>query len=91
MIVMQHQFEYILNNKNIFHTSSLVVKGENSIYTAMAKTVGTPVGVATQLILNGKITMKGVQIPTHRSIYEPILKELKQYGISFVEKQKESV
>ena len=90
MIVMQHQFEYILNEKNIFHTSSLVVEGENSIQTAMAKTVGTPVAIAARLILNGKIVMKGVQIPTHRSIYEPILIELKQFGISFVEKQKES-
>lgn len=91
MIIMQHQFEYTFDKKNIFHTSSLVVKGENSIYTAMAKTVGTPVAIAARLILNGKISLKGVQIPIHRSIYEPVLKELKQYGISFVERQKELV
>lgn len=91
MIVMQHQFEYTCEKKNIFHTSSLVVKGEDSIYTAMAKTVGTPVAIAARLILNCKISLKGVQIPIHRSIYEPVLKELKQYGISFVERQKELV
>lgn len=91
MIVMQHQFEYVLNNKNIFHTSSLVVKGENSIFTAMSKTVGLPVAIATGLILNGKITLKGVQIPTHKTIYKPVLTELKKYGISFVERQIEIV
>ena len=91
MIVMQHQFEYSLNGKNILHTSSLVVKGENSVYTAMAKTVGTPVAIAARLILNGKITLKGVHIPVQRAIYEPVLTELKKYGISFVERQKEIV
>ncbi len=91
MIVMQHQFEYTLNGKNIFHTSSLVVKGENSVYTAMAKTVGVPVAIAARLILNGKISMKGVQIPVHKIIYEPVLNELKKYGVNFVEKQSEIV
>ena len=89
MIVMQHKFEYTIDKKNIYHTSSLVVKGENSIFTAMAKTVGLPLAIATRLILNGKISLKGVHIPIHKSIYEPVLKELKEYGISFVEKQKE--
>ena len=89
MIVMQHKFEYTIDKKNIYHTSSLVVKGENSIFTAMAKTVGLPLAIAARLILNGKISLKGVHIPIHKSIYEPVLKELKEYGISFVEKQKE--
>ena len=90
MIVMQHQFEYTLDRKKIKHVSSLVVKGENSNQTAMAKTVGLPVAIAARLILNGKITMKGVHIPVHRAIYEPILGELKNYDIKFVEKQSAS-
>ena len=91
MIVMQHQFEYILENKNIFHTSSLVVKGENSNYTAMAKTVGLPVAIAARLILNNKIKIKGVLIPTDHSIYKPVLEELKNIGIRFVDTRKEIV
>ncbi|MEM1135955.1 MAG: saccharopine dehydrogenase family protein [Bacteroidota bacterium] len=85
MIVMWHQFIYKLNGKTERKTSSMVVTGEDTINTAMAKTVGLPVGIATQLILQGKIKTSGVQIPTKPSIYEPILQALKPYGIHFNE------
>ncbi len=85
MIVMQHIFEYVLNGKKIKRFSSLIVKGDDSIYTAMAKTVGLPVAIAAKLILNGEITIKGVQIPILPSIYNPVLKELKNYGVEFEE------
>ena len=65
--------------------SSLVVKGENNLRTAMAKTVGLPLGIAAKLILNGKIKSTGLQIPTSREIYEPVLAELKKYGVQFKE------
>jgi hypothetical protein len=51
----------------------------------MAKTVGLPVAMATLLILNGKITTPGVQIPIHKEVYVPILKELEDYGVVFKE------
>jgi saccharopine dehydrogenase-like NADP-dependent oxidoreductase len=85
MIVMQHQFEYLLDRKKVLNTSSLVVKGENSIYTAMSKTVGLPAAIAALLILNKKIELKGVQIPVQSSIYEPVLHELKKFQIDFKE------
>jgi len=88
LIVMQHLFEFTLEGKKILQSTSLVVKGENSNYTAMAKTVGTPLAIVARLILNNRISLKGVQIPTHKSVYEPVLKELKDYGISFIEMQK---
>jgi len=66
-------------------TSSLVVKGENSVYTAMAQTVGLPVAIAAGLILNEKIQARGVLIPTIKEIYEPVLNELEHFGIRFVE------
>jgi saccharopine dehydrogenase-like NADP-dependent oxidoreductase len=65
--------------------SSLVVKGEDSLYTAMAKTVGLPLGIAAILILEGKIGLKGLHIPILPVIYEPVLKELAQQGIRFEE------
>ena len=65
--------------------SSLVVFGDTPTYTAMAKTVGLPVAIATKLILSGKIDSVGVKIPTDKQVYLPILKELKENGISFVE------
>jgi len=86
MIVMQHIFEYELKGKKVHHTSSLVVKGDNSVFTAMAKTVGLPVAIAAKHILNKQINLHGVHIPVDRSVYEPVLKELEKYGVSFVEK-----
>jgi len=87
MIIMHHKFGYELNDKRHQIESSMVVLGEDQTYTAMAKTVGLPVAIATLAILNKKITTPGVQIPIHKEVYDPILKELKNYGISFSEKE----
>ena len=85
MIVMQHQFKYLNNGLPQKLKSSLVVYGEDSVNTAMAKTVGLPVAIATKLILEGKINLHGVHIPTSKQIYLPILSELEEYGITFFE------
>ncbi|HEY4650650.1 MAG TPA: saccharopine dehydrogenase family protein, partial [Pontibacter sp.] len=45
MIVMQHLFEYELEGERHELTSSLVVKGDDEVHTAMAKTVGLPVAI----------------------------------------------
>jgi saccharopine dehydrogenase-like NADP-dependent oxidoreductase len=87
MIVMQHIFQYEILGKKTHHTSSLVVKGDNSVYTAMAKTVGLPMAIAARLILNGKIKSTGVQIPVTKEIYTPILQELKSFEIKFDDKR----
>ncbi len=86
MIVMQHQFEYTLNGQAKKITSSLVVKGDDQTYTAMAKTVGLPLAIAAKLILQGKISARGVIIPTIKEIYLPVLNELENYGVKFEEK-----
>ncbi|WP_298477338.1 saccharopine dehydrogenase family protein [uncultured Maribacter sp.] len=85
MIVMYHKFGYELNGKKHQIDADLVVIGENHTHTAMAKTVGLPVAIATLLVLNKKISTPGVQIPIRKEIYEPILEELKQYGVLFKE------
>ncbi|WP_242092059.1 saccharopine dehydrogenase family protein [Aestuariivivens sediminicola] len=87
MIVMYHKFGYELNSKKHQIDANLVVLGENQTYTAMAKTVGLPVAMATLAILNGHITTPGVQIPITKEIYDPILKELREFGIRFKEKE----
>lgn len=86
MIVMLHEIEYELNGKRSVINSSLVVKGENSLRTAMAKTVGLPLGIAAKLILTGKIKLTGLHIPTAKEIYEPVLKELESHNIKFDER-----
>ena len=87
MIVMHHKFGYEMNGEKHQIESSLMVKGENQTFTAMAKTVGLPVAIATLKILNKEITTPGVQIPITKEVYAPILKELEDYGITFVEKK----
>ncbi len=87
MIVMVHQLNYKTPQSSNFEIqSSLVFKGKNSVHTAMATTVGLPVAMVTRLILNGQISQRGVLMPKHKEVYEPILNELKDYGISFTEK-----
>jgi saccharopine dehydrogenase (NADP+, L-glutamate forming) len=85
MIVMQHQFEYILKGKKERIVSSMAYKGEDTVNTAMSITVGLPVAIAAKLILQGKIKMTGIHIPIHEEIYEPVLDELESYGIRFIE------
>jgi len=87
MIVMHHKFGYEIKGEKRQIESSLVVKGENQTYTAMAKTVGLPVAIATLKILNKEIITPGVQIPISKEVYTPILKELEEYGIKFTEKK----
>ena len=85
MVVMQHQFEYIINRQKKKLNSSLLVFGETPKFTSMAKTVGLPVAIATKLILNGKIKSTGVKIPIEKEFYIPVLQELEENEIKFID------
>ena len=87
MIVMQHQFVYEIKGEEHELHSSFVLLGEDQTYTGMAKTVGLPVGIATKLILNGDIKSTGVKVPVSKEIYKPVLEELEQFGIRFIEEE----
>ncbi len=88
MIVLQHEFiagypdgarEKII--------STLIDFGIPGGDSSMARTVGLPAAIGTKLILEGKITERGVHIPVLPDIYRPILQELKGLGIAFKEKR----
>lgn len=85
MIVMYHKFGYEFDGKQKQIDSKMVCIGDDQTYTAMAKTVGLPVAIATLQILNGKIKTPGVQLPINKEVYLPILEELEAYGIHFKE------
>jgi saccharopine dehydrogenase (NADP+, L-glutamate forming) len=85
MIVMQHEIGYVSGGARMTRKSTLVVKGEDSLHTAMARTVGLPLGIAAKLLLEGKIGLRGVQIPVTPELYVPVLTELEKEGIKFVE------
>ncbi len=87
MIVMYHKFGFEINGTQKQIDSKMVCIGDDQTYTAMAKTVGLPVAMAAIQILNGKIKTHGVQLPIKKEVYEPILKELEEYGVIFKETQ----
>lgn len=93
MVVMLHELTYESGDGTRLHTeisqvkSCLVVKGENALHTAMAKTVGLPLGIAATLFLEGRIKETGLQIPILPGIYEPVLAGLAQQGIVFEESE----
>jgi saccharopine dehydrogenase (NADP+, L-glutamate forming) len=53
----------------------------------MAKTVGLPLAIAVDLFLDGKIHGKGLHLPVLPEIYLPLLNELENQGIRFVEQE----
>ena len=85
MVVMLHEIEYVKRNANFKATGALVVKGNDDVHTAMAKTVGLPLGIAAKLILDGTIRLTGLHIPVLKEIYEPVLSLLEENGIVFKE------
>jgi saccharopine dehydrogenase-like NADP-dependent oxidoreductase len=89
MVVMVHELQYELEGKKFKLQSSFSLEGEDDQRTAMAKTVGSPLGIAARLILNGRIGLKGLRIPIDEEIYLPVLAELDFSGISFTEKKTE--
>lgn len=89
MIILQHRFEYHKAEGNFEIVSDLVVYGDDSHHTAMAKTVGLPLGIGAKLLLENRIPLKGVHIPVMRSVYEPVLTELSKMGICFRERERQ--
>ena len=85
MVIMQHEIEFEKENMKFKTTSTFKLIGEDDVHTAMAKTVGLPLGIAAKLILNGTIHLKGLHIPTAKEIYLPVLEELELHGIVFNE------
>jgi saccharopine dehydrogenase-like NADP-dependent oxidoreductase len=85
-VVMQHQFDYELKGETRRRTASFVATGTDATHTAMAQTVGLPLGMAVRRVLRGEVAGRGVVIPTTPDLYEPILTELAAaYGIAFQE------
>ena len=87
MLVMVHQFEYELNNEKFAISSHMVNIGEDQMYTSMSNTVGIPAAICAKMILTGELKKKGVTLPVEEDIYSPILKELEEFDIRFVEEE----
>jgi saccharopine dehydrogenase-like NADP-dependent oxidoreductase len=88
LVVMWHRFVFEFDGRKKEIHSSLIVQGEDSKHTAMAKTVGLPLAIAAKLLRTGKINARGVVIPTLEELYTPVLAELKSLGIVLTEQEK---
>lgn len=88
LIVMWHRFVYEQSGKQREIQASMIARGEDAVHTAMAKTVGLPLGIAAKLLLQGKIKSRGVVIPVDTEFYTPILQELKTLGVELTETEK---
>ena len=85
MIIMQHEFKYKINGVEKMILSAMAYIGKTQEKTAMATTVGLPLAIATKHFLTGGFSHTGIQLPTKKEIYEPILSELESFGIAFEE------
>ena len=88
LIVMQHEFEYELEGKLHQDVSTLILEGEDTVRTAMSKLVGIPMGIFTKMVMLGQITTTGVNIPVMKQVYEPVLEELKEFGVEFKKRER---
>ncbi|MBC7361235.1 MAG: saccharopine dehydrogenase NADP-binding domain-containing protein [Candidatus Aminicenantes bacterium] len=88
MTILQHEIivEYSDSRREKI-TSTLIDFGIPHGHTSMSRTVGLPVAIGVKLILENKIHLRGVLIPTAAEIYDPILQELKTLGIRFKEER----
>jgi len=89
MIIMYHKFGFKISDKKYMRESYMVVYGDDSQHTAMAKTVGLPTAICALQILNGEINSPGILLPVEKEVYKPVLEELEEYGIQFTEVEKE--
>jgi saccharopine dehydrogenase (NADP+, L-glutamate forming) len=85
MIVMLHEIEFERRNMGTRLHSYMIVQGEDNLRTAMAKTVGLPLGIMAKLVLSGALELTGLQIPVMPEVYNPVLRELEEYDIRFEE------
>ncbi|MGQ9708216.1 MAG: saccharopine dehydrogenase C-terminal domain-containing protein [bacterium] len=87
MIVLHHQFEVEYPERVRERIESTLIDfGEPGGDWAMARTVSLPAAIGVRMILEGRLTLCGVQIPVKKEIYQPVLNELRRFGIQFKER-----
>ncbi|MBZ0181847.1 MAG: saccharopine dehydrogenase NADP-binding domain-containing protein [Melioribacteraceae bacterium] len=88
LVILAHEViaKYPKEKREEKIVSTLVEYGDPHGDTAIAKTVGLPAAIAAKLILQNKLPLNGCYIPTHPSVYVPVMAELKKLGLKFKEK-----
>jgi len=89
LVIMQHEYiaDFPAENTIKKFTSTFIDYGDADKVTSVSSTTGIPPAIGAKLIVEGKITRKGVVIPVYEDIYIPVLHELENEGIKFLEKE----
>ena len=82
-VVMEHQLGYDFRDEHHEFKATIILEGENQKDSALAKVIGYTCGAAAKSVLSGSIGVKGINIPTIKEIYDPILNELEDLDIAF--------
>jgi saccharopine dehydrogenase-like NADP-dependent oxidoreductase len=86
MVLMLHAFRVTTKDgSSEVIRSKMVDYGTLKTDTAVARTVALPAAIGVRMILENKINLKGVQIPTVAEIYNPVLQELEKLNIRMEE------
>jgi len=85
MLILMHEFYVQYENRSEKITALMIDYGIPGGDTSMSRTVSLPAAICTRMILENKISARGVRIPIEKEIYEPVLTELIKLGIKFSE------
>ncbi len=89
MVVLFHEFKAWFEEDDHYEclTSSLVDFGVRYGDSSMSRTVSLPAAIAARMILEGRITSRGVLRPVLPEIYNPVLDELANLKIVCTEEK----
>lgn len=82
MVLLQHDISLEMPDKTQENRRiDMICYGDPDGHSAMARTVGLPVAIATKMMLDGDLKATGVVRPLNREIYKPLLTRLRAEGI----------
>lgn len=89
LVVMEHRYDvrFPADGRRVRYTSTLIDYGEVGGETSIARTTGLPPAIAAKLVLDGRVSLTGVQAPVHPEVFGPSLAELDRLGIRFRDRE----
>lgn len=85
LVINQLEFEYELDGEQKQLISTLALKGEDAENTAISKFIGLPMAIFIKKYMLGEITDTGINVSMQPAVYNPVLEELKDFGIVYKE------
>ncbi|HTF82870.1 MAG TPA: saccharopine dehydrogenase C-terminal domain-containing protein [Cytophagales bacterium] len=80
-VVLYHKILYTKRGQTLVKEYLLDRMGQNKKYTAMSETVGMPLLVCVQLILENKFSKPGILMPTDSQVHTHILSRLRSLQV----------